>query len=220
MAKEGSTISGFADAFAQAISYALQYGVPLQALVDKFSHARFEPRGLTKTPDVRVAKSIVDYVFRWLATKFLSSEAQFHAGVNLPPPGETNGHDAGQQLKLRDAAEQMLGPAGGRGDGGGPVRDTERSGAAAVRDLRRHHDPQRGLLQVRQLRSDQRLRVGCAVQGSRPRPNRVGSSLPTLVFPADSQPNQARATRAAENTARNAWATATGRRRCAGRCAG
>ena len=106
MAKEGSTISGFADAFAQAISYSLQYGVPLQALVDKFSHARFEPAGLTKNPDVRVAKSIVDYVFRWLATKFLSSEAQFHAGVNLPPPGETNGHDAGQQLKLRDAAEQ------------------------------------------------------------------------------------------------------------------
>jgi ribonucleoside-diphosphate reductase alpha chain len=82
MAKEGSTISGFADAFAQAISYALQYGVPLQVLVDKFSHARFEPSGFTKNPDVRFAKSIVDYIFRWLATKFLSQEAQFHAGVN------------------------------------------------------------------------------------------------------------------------------------------
>src|SRR5947207_6251958 len=82
MAKEGSTISGFADAFAQAISYALQYGVPLQVLVDKFSHARFEPSGITKNPDVRFAKSIVDYIFRWLATKFLSQEAQFHAGVN------------------------------------------------------------------------------------------------------------------------------------------
>jgi ribonucleoside-diphosphate reductase alpha chain len=82
MAKEGSTISGFADAFAQAISYALQYGVPLQVLVDKFSHARFEPSGMTKNPDVRFAKSIVDYIFRWLATKFLSPEAQFHAGVN------------------------------------------------------------------------------------------------------------------------------------------
>ena len=82
MAKEGSTISGFADAFAQAISYALQYGVPLQVLVDKFSHARFEPSGITKNPDVRFAKSIVDYIFRWLATKFLSQEAQFRAGVN------------------------------------------------------------------------------------------------------------------------------------------
>ena len=83
MAKEGSTISGFADAFAQAISYALQYGVPLQDLVDKFSHVRFEPSGMTKNPDVRFAKSIVDYIFRWLATKFLSPEAQYRAGVNV-----------------------------------------------------------------------------------------------------------------------------------------
>jgi ribonucleoside-diphosphate reductase alpha chain len=83
MAKEGSTISGFADAFAQAISYALQYGVPLQALVDKFSHARFEPSGMTKNPEVRFAKSIVDYIFRWLATKFLNPEAQYRAGVNV-----------------------------------------------------------------------------------------------------------------------------------------
>src|SRR5258706_12976323 len=94
MAKEGSTISGFADAFAQAISYALQYGVPLQALVDKFSHARFEPSGMTKNPEIRFAKSIVDYIFRWLATKFLSQEAQYRAGVNIEEPGsgiaETN----------------------------------------------------------------------------------------------------------------------------------
>jgi ribonucleoside-diphosphate reductase alpha chain len=82
MAKEGSTISGFADAFAQAISYALQYGVPLQDLVDKFSHVRFEPAGMTKNPDIRFAKSIVDYIFRWLAAKFLSPEAQYRAGVN------------------------------------------------------------------------------------------------------------------------------------------
>jgi len=82
MAKEGSTISGFADAFAQAISYALQYGVPLQDLVDKFSHVRFEPAGMTRNPDIRFAKSIVDYIFRWLATKFLSNDAQYHAGVN------------------------------------------------------------------------------------------------------------------------------------------
>jgi ribonucleoside-diphosphate reductase alpha chain len=92
MAKEGSTISGFADAFAQAISYALQYGVPLQALVDKFSHVRFEPSGMTRNPEIRFAKSIVDYIFRWLATKFLSPEAQFHAGVNRRELDEQNGH--------------------------------------------------------------------------------------------------------------------------------
>ena len=101
MAKEGSTISGFADAFAQAVSYALQYGVPLQVLVDKFSHVRFEPAGMTKNPQVRIAKSIVDYVFRWLAAKFLSPEAQYWAGVNsrdkLMPSGEP---DSAQQLTL------------------------------------------------------------------------------------------------------------------------
>jgi ribonucleoside-diphosphate reductase alpha chain len=83
MAKEGSTISGFADAFAQAVSYCLQYGVPLQTLVDKFSHSRFEPSGMTKNPEVRFAKSIVDYIFRWMATKFLSPEAQYRVGVNM-----------------------------------------------------------------------------------------------------------------------------------------
>jgi ribonucleoside-diphosphate reductase alpha chain len=92
MAKEGSTISGFADAFAQAISYALQYGVPLQALVDQFSHVRFEPSGMTRNPDIRFAKSIVDYIFRWLASKFLSPEAQYHAGVNGRELDEANGH--------------------------------------------------------------------------------------------------------------------------------
>jgi len=84
MAKEGSTISGFADAFAQAISYALQYGVPLQDLVEKFSHVRFEPSGMTRNPEIRFAKSIVDYIFRWLAAKFLSQEAKYHFGLNVP----------------------------------------------------------------------------------------------------------------------------------------
>jgi len=97
MAKEGSTISGFADAFAQAVSYCLQYGVPLQTLVDKFSHSRFEPSGMTKNPEVRFAKSIVDYIFRWMATKFLSTEAQFRAGVNLreEPADEPLARDSG-----------------------------------------------------------------------------------------------------------------------------
>src|SRR5947207_2435121 len=92
MAKEGSTISGFADAFAQAISYALQYGVPLQALVDKFSHVRFEPSGMTRNPEIRFAKSIVDYIFRWLASKFLSPTAQYHAGVNGRELEDANGN--------------------------------------------------------------------------------------------------------------------------------
>ncbi len=83
MAKEGSTISGLMDAFATSISIALQYGVPLQTLVDKFSHTRFEPSGFTKNPEIPIAKSITDYIFRWLASKFLSREDKAAAGVIL-----------------------------------------------------------------------------------------------------------------------------------------
>ncbi|WP_395857951.1 vitamin B12-dependent ribonucleotide reductase [Cystobacter fuscus] len=74
MAKEGSVVSGLMDSFATAVSLALQYGVPLQVLVDKFSHVRFEPSGFTGNPAVPIAKSIVDYIFRWLALKFLPAE--------------------------------------------------------------------------------------------------------------------------------------------------
>ena len=81
MSKEGSTISGLMDSFATAISIALQYGVPLRGLVDKFSHMRFEPSGFTKNPDIPMAKSIMDYIFRWLASKFLDGDAQQEVGV-------------------------------------------------------------------------------------------------------------------------------------------
>ena len=81
MAKEGSTISGLMDAFATSISMALQYGVPLEALVEKFSHVRFEPSGFSKNPEIPYAKSITDYIFRWLASKFLSAEHQQAMGV-------------------------------------------------------------------------------------------------------------------------------------------
>ncbi|HYY24155.1 MAG TPA: vitamin B12-dependent ribonucleotide reductase [Candidatus Udaeobacter sp.] len=81
MSKEGSTISGLMDSFATAISMALQYGVPLRVLVDKFSHMRFEPSGFTKNPDIPMAKSIMDYIFRWLASKFLDGDAQQEVGI-------------------------------------------------------------------------------------------------------------------------------------------
>ncbi len=81
MSKEGSTISGLMDSFATAISMALQYGVPLTVLVGKFSHTRFEPSGFTKNPDIPMAKSIMDYIFRWLAGKFLDRQAQMEVGL-------------------------------------------------------------------------------------------------------------------------------------------
>ncbi len=73
MAKEGSTISGLMDVFATAISLSLQYGVPLRVLVEKFAHTRFEPSGFTKNPEIPIASSVCDYIFRWLGIKFLKA---------------------------------------------------------------------------------------------------------------------------------------------------
>jgi ribonucleoside-diphosphate reductase alpha chain len=88
MAKEGSVVSGLMDSFATAVSMALQYGVPLQVLVDKFSHVRFEPSGFTNNPEIPIAKSIVDYIFRWLASKFLAKDQQREIGIHVKPDAD------------------------------------------------------------------------------------------------------------------------------------
>ncbi len=88
MAKEGSTVSGLMDSFAIAVSYALQYGVPLDFLANKFAHVRFEPQGFTRNPEIPIAKSIVDYMFRWLASRFLSAEKQEEIGIIHREPGD------------------------------------------------------------------------------------------------------------------------------------
>ena len=151
MAKEGSTISGLMDAFATSISMALQYGVPLEALVEKFSHVRFEPSGFTKNPEIPIAKSITDYIFRWLASKFLSAEQ---------PAGGRRAGDGRRRSSLAGARSWRAGVAG---------RPRARQRVAASRDLpqpgrravlpllRQHHDPQRRVLPVRELRLDQRV---------------------------------------------------------------
>ncbi len=85
MSKEGSTLSGLMDSFATMVSLALQYGVPIKVLVGKFSHMRFEPSGVTNNKDIRFAKSVIDYIFRWLALKFLPGEqAQQFKVTELP----------------------------------------------------------------------------------------------------------------------------------------
>ena len=84
MAKEGSTVGGLMDTFGTAISMCLQYGVPLKTLVEKFAHTRFEPSGFTKNPDIPIAKSLTDYIFRWLAHTFLDRRDDH--------PEEANGH--------------------------------------------------------------------------------------------------------------------------------
>jgi ribonucleoside-diphosphate reductase alpha chain len=90
MAKEGSTLSGVMDSFATTCSMALQYGVPLKVLVDKFSHTRFEPSGFTSNPQVPYAKSIMDYIFRYLASKFLPADEARSLGVQVDEPPLTS----------------------------------------------------------------------------------------------------------------------------------
>ncbi len=102
MAKEGSTIGGIMDAFGTAISMSLQYGVPLEDYVRKFSHMRFEPQGHTKNPDIRIAKSVIDYIFRWLGIQFLPGYKEASLG-NLPsalgPGAGTKGDDSEKEPK-------------------------------------------------------------------------------------------------------------------------
>ena len=101
MAKEGSTVSGLMDSFALAVSMALQHGVPLRLLCEKFAHTRFEPSGWSKTPEIGFAKSIMDYIFRWLQLRFLTGQQQLLfenlrpkwsvASGQLPEAGDLNG---------------------------------------------------------------------------------------------------------------------------------
>jgi ribonucleoside-diphosphate reductase alpha chain len=102
MAKEGSTIGGLMDCFGTAVSMSLQYGVPLEVYVNKFSHTRFEPMGHTKNPDIRIAKSIVDYIFRWMGIQFLPGykEAMLGKVGGDEPAPKSAGDDAETETKL------------------------------------------------------------------------------------------------------------------------
>ncbi len=99
MAKEGSTVGGTMDAFGTAISLCLQYGVPVQELCQKFAHSRFEPSGFTKNPDIPIAKSIVDYIFRWLGITFPNGHSAQHArqAAEAAPAAEAPRAEAGAE---------------------------------------------------------------------------------------------------------------------------
>lgn len=107
MAKEGSTVSGLMDSFATAVSLALQYGVPLRVLCDKFSHTRFEPSGWSGNPKIGYAKSLADYLFRWLELRFLKGEQGllFELPKRTQPQREVTSavEGLGQVVELGDA---------------------------------------------------------------------------------------------------------------------
>ena len=115
MAKEGSTIGGLMDAFGTSVSMSLQYGVPLEVYVKKFSHTRFEPWGYTKNPDIPVAKSLVDYLFRWLGTEFIPGYREANR-----PGGHGGGEEAAAgsgdtETERKPAATTASGLAEGHG---------------------------------------------------------------------------------------------------------
>jgi ribonucleoside-diphosphate reductase alpha chain len=120
MAKEGSTIGGLMDCFGTAVSMSWQYGVPLEVYVNKFAHTRFEPMGHTKNPDIRLAKSIVDYIFRWLGITFLPGYREANRGPLPDEPAAAARSSPGAEdaaTELSPAATKVGGLTGLQGSG-------------------------------------------------------------------------------------------------------
>jgi ribonucleoside-diphosphate reductase alpha chain len=106
--KEGSTLRGMMNSFATAISISLQYGVPLETLVQKFSYMRFEPEGITQNPEIPFAKSMPDYIMRWLASRFLDTDAQEELGILTP---QVRARQAAQEAAQSFSSSDTAGPA-------------------------------------------------------------------------------------------------------------
>jgi ribonucleotide reductase alpha subunit len=137
--KEGSTLRGMMNAFATSISIALQYGVPLQTLVEKFSYMRFEPEGITQNPEIPFAKSMPDYIMRWLASRFLDTDVQEELGILTPEVrARKMAEDAGTST---GASSDTAGPANGGAKHGpmgtvaGSEPATTRAAAEALTDV-------------------------------------------------------------------------------------
>ncbi len=123
--KEGSTLRGMMNSFATAISIALQYGVPLETLVQKFAYMRFEPEGITQNPEIPFAKSMPDYIMRWLASRFLDADVQEELGIMTT---EVRAKKAAEEA-VTSISSDTAGPANGNG-GGAASPDASAGGTA------------------------------------------------------------------------------------------
>ena len=128
--KEGSTLRGMMNAFATAISIALQYGVPLETLVQKFSYMRFEPEGVTGNPEIPFAKSLPDYIMRWLASRFLDIDAQEELGILTP---EVRARKSAQETAQSVIGADTAGPSAKAepAEGGTPSASAGNGGTSA-----------------------------------------------------------------------------------------
>lgn len=191
MSKQGSTLAGMMDAFSIAVSVGLQYGVPLETYVSKFTNMRFEPAGLTDDPDVRMAQSIVDYIFRRLALDFLPFETRSALGIHSVE--ERQRHlDTGsyEPLEAEEPRHRVARPVGAGGRHPGPRRrgaqgpqglpgagpqlhGADRDPARPQRRrpalllLRNQDAPRRQLLPLRGLRLHQRLQLTAGTDPAR-----------------------------------------------------
>jgi ribonucleoside-diphosphate reductase alpha chain len=120
--KEGSTLRGMMNSFATAISIALQYGVPLETLVQKFAYMRFEPEGITQNPEIPFAKSMPDYIMRWLASRFLDAEIQEELGIlTAEVRAKKAAEDAITSISSSDTAGPVATPGNGNGGSKAPT---------------------------------------------------------------------------------------------------
>ena len=173
------------NSFATAISIALQYGVPLETLVQKFSYMRFEPEGITGNPEIPFAKSMPDYIMRWLASRFLDTDAQEELGILTPEVrARKAAQEAAQSLVSSDTPVQATAATDRRAPSPSGLRRGRRPGhprrglahrlpagrpraaagtrpRAGVQPVRRHDAAHRLLLHVQQLRQQHRLRLTC-----------------------------------------------------------
>ncbi|HET9074812.1 MAG TPA: vitamin B12-dependent ribonucleotide reductase [Solirubrobacteraceae bacterium] len=136
--KEGSTLRGMMNSFATAISIALQYGVPLETLVQKFAYMRFEPEGITANPEIPFAKSMPDYIMRWLASRFLDADTQEALGIMTPAVRARQSAQEAATSYLGDTAGPATGAAAkpngnGNGNGSGATRTSNGNGNGATR---------------------------------------------------------------------------------------
>ena len=211
MAKEGSTVSGLMDSFATAVSLSLQHGVPLKVLCEKFAHSRFEPSGWTGNEQIGYAKSIMDYIFRWLQLRFLSGQ-QLSLFAGLAAPAASPELASGDE-PTRFSADQhssTRGMGATHAPQGGILPEIHATGLRILvspphrgprrlprcrRDegplrhgrcsklphLRSHHGPQRKLLPLHELRLNQRLLLARADAASPPARRRRKNQKPGFV---------------------------------------
>ncbi len=136
--KEGSTLRGMMNSFATAISIALQYGVPLETLVEKFAYMRFEPEGITQNPEIPFAKSMPDYIMRWLASRFLDAEIQEELGIMTPA---VRAKQAAEDTAISVVSSDTAGPPAPANGGAGTA--SPQAGGAPPRSPRPRRSPTR-----------------------------------------------------------------------------